>query len=164
MESPKITVEEYLKDLKFLSAKGNSNAQYKLGCFYLGVTQDYLKAKEYWEQAASKGHSGAQINLGYLYDYGRGVTQDYSKAKEYYEQAASQGHSGAQYELGHLYHHGFGVTQDYLKAKEYYEQAESQGHSGAQYELVGLNRALKRKYVSTDIPPEKKKRRSPRFQ
>ncbi|MBQ6986515.1 MAG: SEL1-like repeat protein, partial [Oscillibacter sp.] len=33
-----------------------------------GVAQDYAKAREYYEQAAAKGHAEALNNLGYLYD------------------------------------------------------------------------------------------------
>ena len=64
-------------------------------------SQDYLKAKEYYEQAASQGNLVLNI-MQFLYR-GYGVTQDYLKAKEYYEQAASQGHSGSQHNLGVLY-------------------------------------------------------------
>ena len=33
-----------------------------------GVTQDYAKARHFYELAAEQGHAGAQYNLGYLYD------------------------------------------------------------------------------------------------
>ena len=117
IESPNITVKEYLK---FLSAKGNSYAQYKLGCFYcngeLGFQQNYLQAKIFYELAASQNHSGSQYKLGLLYHHGYGVAQDYYKAKEYYEQAASQGHSDSQNNLGYFYDYGLG-SQDYQKLR-----------------------------------------------
>jgi TPR repeat protein len=60
-----------------------------------GVPQNFVKALEYWEQAALQGHANAQYNLGVLY-YGQGVPQDFVKAREYLEQAARQGHARAQ--------------------------------------------------------------------
>ena len=114
--------------------KGDVSAQCYLGVYYKkgqGVKQDYSRAVEWYEKAASQGHVGAQSNLGVCYDNGQGVEQDYSRAVEWYEKAASQGHVGAQSNLGVCYKNGQGVKQDYSRAVEWWEKAASQGHESA---------------------------------
>ncbi len=69
-------------------------AEYKIAVMYLqgqGVQQDYVLASNWFQKAADRGHSDAQINLGILYENGRGVTRNYSKAIAMYEKAAEQG-------------------------------------------------------------------------
>ena len=100
-----------------------------------GVTQDYLKAKVYYEKAAAQGMPEAQGNLGIIYDNGFGVKQDYLKAKEWYEKAAAQGNVDAQFNLGNIYFYGDGVKQNYLKAKEWYEKVAAKGMPKAHYNL-----------------------------
>ncbi len=58
-------------------------------------SQDYLKAKAWYEKAAAQGHAIAQYNLGITFSNGLGVPQDYTKAREWYEKAAAQGHEMA---------------------------------------------------------------------
>ena len=67
------------------------------------VSQDYARARHFYELAANQGHAVAQNNLGYLYHNGLGVTQDYAKARHFYELAANQGNACAQNNLGYLY-------------------------------------------------------------
>ena len=64
-----------------------------------GVTQNYVKAREWYDKAADKDNADAMVNLGWLYEQGRGVTQDYAKAREWYEKAAAKGDTNA---LTHL--------------------------------------------------------------
>ena len=54
------------------------------------MTQDYAKAREWYEKAADKGDAIAMTDLGELYDNGQGVAQDYAKAREWYEKAAGR--------------------------------------------------------------------------
>ena len=102
--------------------------------YYYGkndIKQDYIKAREYYERAAAKGHAGALFSLGVLYDFGNGVRQDYAKAREYYKRAAAKGNADALYSLGSLYSNGDGVRQDYAKARDYYKQAVAKGNATA---------------------------------
>ena len=85
-----------------------------------GAEQNYLKAKECYEQAALMGHSCALKNLGYLYGNGLGVTQNYRKARDYFERAATEGNADAYYNLGVIYENGWGVKIDLEKAAKYY--------------------------------------------
>ena len=56
------------------------------------MTQNYEKAKEWWQKAADQGYiANAQFNLGVMYARGEGVTQDFKKAKKWWQKAADQG-------------------------------------------------------------------------
>lgn len=57
----------------------------------LGVTQDYVKAVEWFEKAAHQGDPKAQFNLGLMYVSGIGVRQNFSVAKEYFGRACDNG-------------------------------------------------------------------------
>ena len=56
-----------LQTLQTQAAQGNAEAQYSLGVLYAngrGVPQDYVQARQWWEQAAAQGHREAPFNLG----------------------------------------------------------------------------------------------------
>ena len=65
---------------QFEKAKlGDSEAQYALGQFYLhgwGVKKSDTEAVKWFKEAAEKGHPGAMIYLGRLYENGLGVKQN----------------------------------------------------------------------------------------
>jgi TPR repeat protein len=100
-----------------------------------GVTQDYVKAREWYEKGAEKDNANAMVNLGLLYDNGEGVTQDYAKAREWYEKGAEKDNATAMVNLGWLYANGQGVTQDYVKAREWYEKAADKDNANAMVNL-----------------------------
>ena len=105
----------------------------RLGTIYRegqGVAQDYVKAREWYENAAAKGDVYAMADLGVIHDNGLGVAQDNAKAREWYEKAAAKGNAFAMNNLGVLYGKGKGVTQDNAKAREWYEKAAAQGERG----------------------------------
>jgi len=58
-----------------------------------GMRRDYAEAFHYLQLAANVGDSGAQANLGYLYDGGLGVEQDYSAAAGFYRLSADPGNA-----------------------------------------------------------------------
>jgi len=62
--------------------------------------------------AAEKGESHAQNNLGIIYYEGIYVSSDYLEGKKWLSQAAEQGNVTAQYNLGKIYYEGQYVTQD----------------------------------------------------
>ena len=100
--------------------------------------KDYAKALKYYQYAAEKNDSHAQVRLGYMYDMGEGVTQNYAEAMKWYLKAANQGNASAQYNIGIMYENGHGVKQDYSEANKWYLKAAEQGKTSAQYNL-GLN-------------------------
>jgi TPR repeat protein len=84
---------------------GDGYSMNNLGFSYqwgIGVTQDYAKAREWFEKAAAKDIKHAMINLGQLYENGYGVPQDYAKAREWYEKAAAKGNASAKIGLERL--------------------------------------------------------------
>ena len=100
--------------------------------------KDYAKALKYYQYAAEKNDSHAQVRLGYMYDMSEGVTQNYAEAMKWYLKAANQGNASAQYNIGIMYENGHGVKQDYSEANKWYLKAAEQGNTSAQYNF-GLN-------------------------
>jgi TPR repeat protein len=85
--------------------EGKAEAMFNLGLLYAngqGVTQDYVRAREWYEKAADNGNATAMLNLGQLYEEGWGVAQDYGKAGEWYEKAADKGEPRAKAQLEQL--------------------------------------------------------------
>ena len=117
---------------------GDVPSMRNLGISYFngyGVTQDYAKAREWYEKAAEKGEKVAMLGLALLYANGQGGTQDYAKAREWLEKAAEKGDASAMYSLGALYANGQGGTQDYAKAREWFEKAADKGDASAMIKL-----------------------------
>ena len=120
---------------------GDSTSMTYMGFLYeegLGVTQDYAKAREWYEKGADKGNADAMKQLGLLHAKGFGVTKDDAKAQEWFEKAADKGGASMMTELGQLYvkgfgnaTQGFGVTKDDAKAREWYEKAADKGNAEA---------------------------------
>lgn len=84
-------------------------ANYLGALYYMGegVPQDYLRAKELYELADSKGHVQGMVNLGYVYEYGRVGEPDFRRAyMQYAKAAAIAGHFEALYKLGDMYGRG----------------------------------------------------------
>jgi TPR repeat protein len=50
----------------------------------VSVAQSYERAAEFYKQAAAKGNTNAQFNLGGLYYDGQGVPQSYERAAGLY--------------------------------------------------------------------------------
>ena len=61
-----------------------------------GTDQDDAEAAVWFREAAKRGHSGAQFNLGAMYLEGRGVAKDMDAGLELLHKAADQGHTNAQ--------------------------------------------------------------------
>ncbi|WP_277458144.1 tetratricopeptide repeat protein [Methylococcus capsulatus] len=92
---------------------------------------DYPAALREFKQAAERGDSQAQVNLGNLYMKGLGVEQDYAAAGRWYRQAAEHGDPLGQSKLGILYYYGLGVDKNTDEAARWFLKAAEQGESGA---------------------------------
>jgi hypothetical protein len=88
---------------------------------------DYATALAEWQPLAEHGNTLAQLNLGYMYHYGRGVPQNYTEAVKWYRRAAEQGYGLAQYNLGILYYQGRGVARNYVHAHMWFNLASATG-------------------------------------
>jgi uncharacterized protein len=137
-----VAADQSLTDEAQIAAeRGNVGASYMLGLLYncgVGVPQDYVKAREWYERAAAAGNSVAMSNIGILYYNGRGAPQDYAKAREWYEKAADAGNARAMSNIGILYYGGYGVAQDYAKAREWYEKGAAAGNAIAMSNIGAL--------------------------
>ncbi len=61
--------------------KGDAEAQFDLAKGYeggrFGLTQDYVQARHWYQEAANQGEPFAEASLGLFYGAGKGVKQDY---------------------------------------------------------------------------------------
>ena len=151
-------MDDEIKRLEELVKQGDASAMTRLGFMYdsgQGVSQNFEKAKELYEQAANLGNAGAMNNLGTMYYCGQGVSQDFSKAQELYEKSANLGSAYAMVNLGIMYRLGRGISRNYSKAKEWLEKAAVLGNGiamdnlGIMYEYglgVSQNYAMAKKW------------------
>lgn len=96
----------------------------------------YEQAHTIWLPLAQQGDGNAQINLGFMYDYGYGVDQDTGRAAHWYRQSAEGGLAVAQFNLALMYAEGRGVEQSPVRASYWFQRAAAQGQADAQYALA----------------------------
>ncbi|KAG0250290.1 hypothetical protein DFQ27_009474, partial [Actinomortierella ambigua] len=82
-----------------------------------------------------KGHAGAQVNVGPMYETGRGVEQSDVKAGKWYTKAASQENPNAQNNLGVMYEHGRSGEQSDVEAINWYINAASHENPDREFGL-----------------------------
>ncbi|KAG0269056.1 hypothetical protein DFQ27_004988 [Actinomortierella ambigua] len=104
----------------------------------LDTSQDRVEARAEI-QAAERGDSSAQFNIGWMYETGHGVEQSDVDAFRWYTEAASQGNPIAENNLGWMYETGRGVEQSDVEAVKWYTKAARQGNPNAQYNLGWMN-------------------------
>ena len=86
----------------------------------IGVEQDFLTAKRWFEKAADKGDKVALYNLGSLYyNGGTGIEKDYNTAFELSLKSAYMGYAMAQKRLSYLYANGEGVQENKKEAERW---------------------------------------------
>jgi TPR repeat protein len=110
---------------------------------------DYETALNYFKKAAAKGHLGAQVDIGWMYEEGLGVKQDDEQAVHWYEKAAKQGSAGGQYNLGWMYENGRGLKQDDKEAYYWYLLAAAGGFVDALKALLPLEERLTAAQIAT---------------
>ena len=124
--------EATANELRTSAEGGDASAQNKLGQLYYegkGVPQNYLHAKQWFEEAAKQGHAGAQTNLGTMYLHGEGAPQSDRMALFWFHQAAEQQDAVACAKLGLMYVQGRGVLQDFVQAHMWYNLSAAQGET-----------------------------------
>ena len=94
------------------AGQGHANAQYQLAEFYdedgqwkfgIALSENYVKAAQWYQKAAEQGYADAQLELGKMYLKGQGVLKDDLKAARLFRKVAEQGNTAAQIELAWLY-------------------------------------------------------------
>ncbi|KAF9139894.1 hypothetical protein BG015_001873 [Linnemannia schmuckeri] len=98
---------------------------YKQG---LVVKRNYEKALKWCTKAANNGHSGAQYNIGLLYEHGDGCVQSNFTAFQWFLKSAQQEYPAAQYVVADCKH----VPSDDSKALIWNLKAATQGDRKAQ--------------------------------
>ena len=96
---------------------------------------DLAKAMDLYSEAAERGDTAAQLNLGYMYLDGRGVEQSDEAAVRWFRESAEQGNVFAQNDMGILYLDGRGVEQSDTEAVAWFRKAAEQGNAAAQTNL-----------------------------
>ena len=82
------------KNFKVSAEAGDKLSQFYMGALYnfgRGVSQDYEKARYWYELAAKQNKVSAIAYLGEYYCFGKGVAPDIVKGLSYLEKAASLG-------------------------------------------------------------------------
>ncbi|MSU45686.1 MAG: sel1 repeat family protein [Lacunisphaera sp.] len=92
-----------------------------------GVSQDSVEAVKWYRRAAEQGHTGAQFDLGDMYESGIGVPRDRAEGEKWYRKAAEKGHATAQYHLGYNDATGLRETHDSVEAVKWFRMAAEHG-------------------------------------
>jgi TPR repeat protein len=85
-----------------------------------------VEATKWFREAASQGHSEAQIIIATCYMMGEGVPSDLEQAVHWWRKAAEQGHPHALARMGFCFDRGEGVERDPIEAYAYYKLAGMQ--------------------------------------
>ena len=104
----------------------------------------YNVALDTWKTMANSGHSRAQFNLAYMYEFGIAVTANNEEAVKWYQRSAEQGYARAQNFLGWMYEMGKGVTQDRGEALKWLRMAADQGSDDAMADFRLINKRQQR--------------------
>jgi TPR repeat protein len=112
-----------------------SNVTVSRGEYTPDNQNDSTSALKEVQKLADQGNADAQMNLGFIYEYGRGIIQNATEAVKWYLKAAEQGNAEAQYNLGRKYEDGRGLIRNDLEAAKWYRKAAKQGNANAQNNL-----------------------------
>jgi S1-C subfamily serine protease len=100
---------------------------------------NYAQAIGIWTRLAKQGHESAQINLGFMYDYGQGVTQSFPQAARWYRAAAIQHSAVGQYNLALLISEGKVNPLKGRSAQYWLKKSSAQGYKNALRQLENEN-------------------------
>lgn len=110
-----------LEEMTEKAEKGDTDAQYFLGMFYLSVVEEGKNQQKavYWlQKAADGGNAEAQLRLGMMYAMGEKIPKDEKKAVSLVMQSAEQGFPVAQFLLYCGYSEHEEDRQKYLRIKQ----------------------------------------------
>eukprot|EP00731_Ephydatia_muelleri_P036487 Em0263g12a len=119
--------------------KGEAWAQYFMGMQgRYEANSDQAKSLSWFQLAAAKGFSEAQITLGDFYaDGSNGLEKDEEQALDYYLKAAQQGDIGGMWQVGSfLSSHDISRLVDDMNAEQWLTKASDMGHIGAGFRLA----------------------------
>jgi len=132
--------EQKIAQLLETAERGDAEAQYHLGFYYLygmrpedSTEENDIEGVKWLRKAAEQG-VGLTV-LGLCYNKGMGVPEDKEEAVRWYRKAAEQGEPNGIYLLAWSYFRGEGVPEDKTEGIRLYRIAAEQDDGGAQYEL-----------------------------
>lgn len=128
--------EEDFRKTERRARKGNVPAMLWLAHYYTTYVPDDTLQAYWYGQAARRGDTLAEKNLGNCYLEGIGVEKDYRKALEWYDRAARKGYANALHNLGMMYARGWGVSPSDSIAYLYFRQAAEKGFYLSEY-MIG---------------------------
>ena len=121
------------------------NTKRLIGSLYGNKKTDFYnptEAQKYFaeiKEAANKGISEAQYQLGIMYVNAQGVEKSFDNAIECYKAAAAQNHADALYTLGNIYIEGkLGIAKNTKEAISFYLKAAQLGHADAMMSLARI--------------------------
>lgn len=129
---------EYFKWLNLAAERGNTYAEYVLGCCYMegdGVSLSFDKAIEYFQKASDNGERDAQYKLAKcLYE-----RHNYEIAVKWFQKLAEEDYKDSLYYLGLCYFYGKGINKSYDTAFKCFRPLASKGsgYKQAKY-MLGL--------------------------
>lgn len=100
----------------------SGSSYYTDGETYYAVER-YSEALKCFLKAAELGYTGAYIEIGDMYYYGRGTAVNYSEAARWYQKAVDEADCEAYKKIAVMYHYGRGVDKDIRKAIGFYNEA-----------------------------------------
>jgi TPR repeat protein len=133
--------EDTVRQLKREVARGDANAQARLGYFYEtgrgGLAKDDREAARLYKLSADQGNAAARNNLGVFYRDGRGgLAKDEREAARLFRLGADQGNSYAQDNLGVFYRTGRGgLAKDEREAVRLFRLSSDQGNADGRVNL-----------------------------
>ena len=144
-----VGAREYLDEIQAfeehrrMALQGNKIAQSNLGvmytrgfakcswCAFRVIPQDFMKAAEWYRQAAMQQDASAQFDLATMYQMGQGVPGDMVEAMRWYRRAAEGGSASAQFNLGLILAAGDGVARNSDEAEHWLHLTAKQGNANA---------------------------------
>ena len=133
------------------------NEAQKLGCkqinlfFWMGymysnakgVSRDYSKSADYYEQGYRLGDAKCGSRLGRIYEQGNGRQKDLRKALSLYQEASRKGLAEADLYIGTLYSKDNGIGIDLVKSEQYWIRAAEKDNKAAINNLIKLYKSQK---------------------
>jgi TPR repeat protein len=119
-----------LKLLNQAIDKGNYNASYALGTWYLhgtNVKKDFHKAFDLVKRATEIKLPSACFDLAVCYETGQGVEKNEKEAFKYYLLAALEGEKQSIYEVGRCYYYGIGIDENKEIGQIWLDRARKMG-------------------------------------
>ena len=156
----------YRSCLELVAERGDADAQKKMGRMYqkgkYGVSNDDVKARYWFEQAANNGNCRAMVQLAYMVAFGQGGARDYPRVIRLMEQGAKLEDPSCLYVLGGMCFTAWNTPEDHPRARTLLERAVTLGEGKAlglltQMMFKGLGGPVKSEEAFTLIYEKSKK-------